>query len=395
MASEYDVAIVGSGCSGLTSAYCLAPDHDVIVIDQDRIGNGTSSRASGVIMTPIDYPTQPEWTENAVSFFEEFDGTNTFDFTEREYVRGVRPENVEGAKDVASRQWVELLDPDEYEKWDQTFAEDAPYEKVLVWDENTGFFDVDTFLPAMEKSCIDQGVEVRPDTTVESVMVEDDEAVGVETEYGTVEADNVVVAAGSGTRSLVEDVLPLPIRKFIWNVAYLDVDLPDGYPMGGDAMEQVYWRPTRDDHLLIGIEHHYGIEPDDVRGKHHMEFGISDGVRRHLQELLGEEVPELLRDVETPDDAVRWEVCPMADCTTPDAKPIIDSPDEGPDDLVVAAGFHGAAVMSSKSIGDAVRSYVTGEEAPFPLENHQLDRFDRRDTDFEFAPMTSWQEHMV
>jgi glycine/D-amino acid oxidase-like deaminating enzyme len=405
--SDYDVIVVGSGVSGLSSAWHMAEDHDVLVIDEDAVGNGTSSRASGVIMTPIDYPEWPEWTEHAVSWFEELDGRGVLNYTEREYVRGIRPEEVEGARDVAKRQWVSLRDPDEYDKWDDTFDDDSPYEKVLVWDENTGYLDVDELLPTLEHMAIQRGAEMRPDTEVEEVLVEDGEAVGVETEWRTVSGDQVVVAAGSGTRPLLSDVLPLPIRKFVWNVAYLDIGLPDDYPMGGDAQEEIYWRPTRDNQLLIGIEHHYGqedkprerregsdrgsaqAEPTGIRGDHHME--IAPG----LENLLNDDVPQLMKHVETADDAVRWEVCPMADSTTPDAKPIIDAPDEGPDDLVVAAGFHGAGVMSTKSIGAAVRSYLTDEECPFPRDPMKLDRFDTRDTDFDFAPMTSWQSHMT
>lgn len=405
--SDFDVAVVGSGVAGLSSAWHMAEDQDVLVVDADRIGNGTSSRASGVIMTPIDYPNQPEWTEHAVDFFKEMNGRGVFEFTEREYVRGVRSEEIEGARDVAERDWVTLRDPDEYAKWDETFDDDSPYEKVLVWDENTGYFDVDEFLPTMERMCVQRGTEFRPDTQVEEVRVEDGEVVGLETEYRTVDADSVVVAAGSGTRPLLEDVLPLPIRRFVWNVAYLDVELPDGYPMGGDAQEEIYWRPTRDNNLLIGIEHYYGndnlprerrstgergakgAEPSSLRGDDHMKMGPE------LEQLLTEDVPELYTHVESAEDAVRWEVCPMADCTTPDASPIIDAPDEGPDDLVVAAGFHGAGVMATKSIGAAVRSFLTDDDCPFPREPHLLDRFDTRDTDFEFAPMSSWQEHMT
>ncbi|MDQ2052175.1 FAD-binding oxidoreductase [Natronolimnohabitans sp. A-GB9] len=405
--TDYDVIVIGSGVSGLSSAWHMAEDHDVLVIDADAIGNGTSSRASGVIMTPIDYPEWPEWTQHAVEWFEKLDGRGVLDYTEREYVRGVRPEEVEGAEEVAERdEWVTLRDPDDYYKWDDTFDEDSPYEKVLVWDEYTGYLDVDQWLPTLQHMCVKRGVEFRPDTTVEEVRVEGGEVVGVETEYRTVDADAVVAAAGSGTRPLLEDVLPLPIRKFVWNVAYLDIGLPDDYPMGGDAQEEIYWRPTRDNQLLIGIEHHYGeedrprerreqddrgdqeAEPDGIRSDHHMEVGPG------LEQLLNEDVPNLLNHVETADDAVRWEVCPMADSTTPDAKPIIDAPEEGPDDLVVAAGFHGAGVMATKSIGAAVRSYLTDDECPFPRDPMKLDRFDTRDTDFEFAPMTSWQEHM-
>ncbi|WP_049901417.1 NAD(P)/FAD-dependent oxidoreductase [Halococcus agarilyticus] len=404
--SEFDVVIVGSGVAGLSSAWHLAPDHDVLVVDGDRIGNGTSSRASGVITTPVDYPEQPEWARHAVEFFEEMDGTGVFEYTEREFVRGVRTGEIERAETVAEREWVTLREPGEYDRWNETFDDDSPYEKVLVWDEYTGYFDIDEWLSTLQRLCVERGVEFRPDTLVESVCVENGAAVGVETEYQRVDAESVVVAAGSGTRPLLADVLPLPIRKFVWNVAYLDVELPDEYPMGGDWQEQCYWRPTRDDHLIVGIEHYYGdealdrgphsstrngaegaqeAEPSGVRGEDHEQIGP------RLERLLNEDLPELLAHVDPADDVVRWEVCPMADCTTPDARPIVDAPDEGPDGLAVAAGFHGAGVMATKSIGAAVRSFLTDEACPFPRDPHRLDRFDTRDTDFDFAPMASWQ----
>ncbi|MFC6941132.1 NAD(P)/FAD-dependent oxidoreductase [Salinirubellus sp. GCM10025818] len=367
---SYDVAIVGSGVAGLASAYRLAPDHDVLVVDRDAIGSGTSSRASGVITTPVDYPGQPEWSEHALAFFRELDGTGVFEWTEREFVRGVRPADVEAARESARAEGISLVDRAAY---DEVFAEDAPYERALVW-EGTGFFDVDEFLATMQRECASRGVEFRPDTAVEAVHVEDGVATGVETEYGSVEADSVVVAAGSGTRPLLADVLGLPLRKFTWNVAYLDADLPEGYPMAGDPVLQCYWRRTRDGHLLVGVQHEYEGPPEDER-----EVGPE------IETLLGEAFPTIAAHGDS--EVVRYEVCPMADTTTPDANPIVDAPAEGPANLVIAAGFHGAGVMASDSIGTAVRSLLTGEDAPFPIDPFRLDRFDTRSTDFPFRSL--------
>lgn len=373
----YDTVIVGSGVAGLTAAYRLAPDHDVLVVDRAGIGEGTSSRASGVITAPVDYPDQPEWSAHATEFFRELDGTGTFEWTQREYVRGVRPEDMESSEETARADGVELVDVDEY---DHVFDADAPYEQVLVW-EDTGFFDVDDFLATMHREAADRGVEFRPDTTVESVLVEDGAAVGVETEFGAVEADAVVVATGSATRDLLIDVLPLPIKKFTWNVAYLDAGLAEGYPMGGDARLGAYWRRTRDAHLLVGVEHRYESQPAGAEA----ERAIGD----KLTAFLSDHLPGLLADVDGSTDVVRYEVCPMADATTPDATAIIDAPDEGPADLLVAAGFHGAGVMAADSIGTAVRALLTDEEAPFSLDPFRLDRFDTRGTDFEFSTLFS------
>ena len=369
---SYDVVIVGSGVAGLASAYRLAPDHEVLVVDRDAIGNGTSSRASGVITTPVDYPDQPEWSRHAIEFFRDLDETGVFEWTDREYVRGVRPADVEQAERRAEADGISLVDRDEYEGY---FAADAPYERALVWAD-TGYFDADEFLATMHRECVRRGVEFRPDTAVTSVTVQSGAATGVETEYVSVDTGAVVVAAGSATGPLLADVLPLPLRKFTWNVAYLNADLPAGYPMGGEPGLGVYWRGTRDGQLLVGTEHRYADPPDDER-----EIGAE------LDRLLDDELPELLGHVGPDTDIVRYECCPMADTTTPDARAIIDAPAEGPDDLVVVAGFHGAGVMAAASIGTAVRAHLTDDVAPFPLEPFALTRFETHRTDFPFRSM--------
>ena len=342
----YDTVIVGSGIAGLSAALRLALDHDVVVVDRAGIGEGTSSRASGVMTAPVDYPDQPGWAEHTTEFFRDLDGTGTFEWTDRNYVRGVRPEDLDRAEEAAEADGVSL---------------------------------VDDLLATMYSQARREGVEFRPDTTVTSVSVENGAVTGIETEYGSVEAETVVAAAGSGTRDLLADVLELPIRKFTWNVAYLEVDLEEGYPMGGDPNFGVYWRGTDDGHLLVGLEHRYASEPPEEE----QAFG------GRLDPFVSEELGGLLAAVDPDSEVVRYEVCPMADSTTPDAKGIIDAPAEGPDGLVIAAGFHGAGVMATGSIGTAVRSLVTGEPAPFDLDPFELDRFDTRGTDFEFASLFS------
>ncbi|WP_458188804.1 NAD(P)/FAD-dependent oxidoreductase [Haladaptatus sp. NG-WS-4] len=238
---SYDVIIVGSGCAGLSAAYRLAPDHDVLIVDRAGIGEGTSSRASGVITAPVDYPDLPEWSAHATEFFRELDGTGTFTWTDRPYVRGVRPEDVDESETYAEPDDVSLVDAAEY---DNVFDADAPYSHALVW-EDCGYCDVDEFLATLHKEATDRGAEFRPDTTVESVIVEDGAVIGVETTFGEARADTVVVAAG----------------------------------------------------------------------------------------------------------------------------------------------FHGAGVMATDSIGTAIRARVTGEDAPFSLAPFRLDRFDTRDTDFPFSTL--------
>lgn len=367
-----DIVIVGAGVAGLAAAYRLAPDHDVVLVDRDAIGGGTSSRASGVITTPVDYPDQPKWAETALEFFRELDGTGVFEWTDREFVRGVRPGDYQAAKRRAADSGVRLEDVDGYA---DVFVESAPYEHVLVW-EGTGYIDAAAFLATMHRECAHRGVELRPDNAVEAISVDDGSVAGVETAFGEIEADHVVVSAGSATRALLADLVPLPLRKFTWNVAYLDAPLPAGYPMGGDATVGAYWRATRDGQLLVGTEHQFTDEPAQ-------EAVVGDRIERIIRDVL----PGLLRHVSADTNVIRYECCPMADTTTPDGRAVIDTPPDGPHGLVVAAGFHGAGVMAADSIGRAVRSLVVDEPTPFPLAPFALDRFNTRETDFRFVSL--------
>lgn len=50
------VVVVGGGVTGTASAYMLAEDHDVTVIDKGMIAGDTTARASGFLATPPTFP---------------------------------------------------------------------------------------------------------------------------------------------------------------------------------------------------------------------------------------------------------------------------------------------------------------------------------------------------
>lgn len=104
--------------------------------------------------------------------------------------------------------------------------------------------------------------------------------------------------------------------------------------------------------------------------------GITDDFRRHVSET----VPEFLPGFESARVVDGWS---GVDAGTPDARAILDAPDDGPDGLVVATGFNGIGMVYSPTAAAAVRSLVTGGECPFALKPFALDRFESGSLDFD------------
>lgn len=385
--STYDVVIVGAGVAGCISAHELARDHDVLVVDKGQVAGGTTGRSSGLITITTDILVPraerldvPEMAAHVSDYVRELDGTGEFEFVDRPGVELVPSDQEESARAyVADLQAdglaVTYLEPDELEdRFPATFVMDAFAGAVLY--EDVGWVDPYTYTTTLQEEAESRGAEFRTGITVEGVAVDDGVVTGVDTEGGHVEANHVVVAAGWRTRDLLADVIEIPVRPFRIQIVTLDPgrDLGDEYPMAWDARTDLYWRPDGAGDVHVGGGEYTLDEPASA----------SEDVDEWYVDLVAETLPECLHGFETAGIAESW-AC--IDGASPDAVGIVDAPDDAPDGLVVATGFHGLGMMFSPITGTAVRSLVTGEEVPFSLDGIALDRFDSRDVDFEFQPI--------
>jgi glycine/D-amino acid oxidase-like deaminating enzyme len=385
--TDYDVVVVGAGVAGCISAYTLAPDHDVLVVDAGQVAAETTGRSSGLITITTDILVPradqldvPEMATHVNEFVREFDGTGEFSFVERPGVELVPADQVETA-----RAYVADLQDDGL---DVTYLEpaalEAHYPGVFERDafagavryEDVGWVDPYTYATTLAGEAEARGATVRTGVAVEAVTTEDGAVTGVETETGHVSADHVVVAAGWRTRDLVAEHVELPVRPFRIQIVTLDPgwDLGADYPMAWDARTDLYWRPDAAGHVHVGGGEYTIDDPD----------AVSEDVDEWYVDLVADTLPACLADFDRAGIADSW-AC--IDGATPDAVGIVDAPDDAPDGLVVATGFHGLGMMFSPVTGTAVRSLVTGEDAPFSLDGIALDRFDSRGVDFEFQPI--------
>jgi len=366
------VVVVGAGVSGLAIARELAPDHEVVVLDKGGVAADTTSRASGMISLAIE-PLPEAWIEFALSTYRDLDGEGIFAYTERETVRLV-PSGGGGDDEEHDPEGGTALSVDELrERYPGHYGDLTGYDGGLV-HEGTGFLDVPDYAMTLKWLAERHGARIYRDHEVTGLRVDDGAVAGVDTTYGGVDADHVVFATGWRAREQLSEHVELPVRPMRWNALVLDAQSADvaGAPLGSDPKHRSYWRPTRTGDLLVGGNEHLVEDPE----------GTEMAVQESFRDLVREQLVPMLAGV---DGTVRRaDCCPTADTASPDGRPIVDAPAEAPDGLVVATGVHGRGVMLSPVTGRAVRSLVTGEDAPFPMDPLRVDRFDDRSADFEY-----------
>ncbi len=385
---NYDVIIVGGGISGCSSALHLADDHDVLLLEKGQIAGDASGKASGVITFSAQRSTLPEFVDYSLSFFRTYDGTEHFEFTERNAVELIPPEMERQARERASAAAdhgfpLEFLDVERLE---------ADYPGVFDLDgfiggieyRDTGFVDPYTCTTSYKSDAEANGAEFRTGVDVTKIRSSDGSVDGIETDSGErIDADAVVCAAGWGTRKLLSEIVEVPVRPFRYQAVDLqpDRELGEAYPIGMDPVTGFYWRPQHDGTLHVGGGEYVVSNPGGVR----------NSVKESFRREIATQVPTLLKGFDS-SEITSEDTCPTGDAATPDSLPIIDTPTDGPNGLVVVTGMHGYGIMSSPSAGKAVRALLTDEPSPFPLESYALGRFESNADDFALVSLAEKRE---
>jgi glycine/D-amino acid oxidase-like deaminating enzyme len=254
--------IIGGGVIGLSTAYHLARKGAgrVILLDKGPVGDGSSSRAAGIItgllwsetgvrVRKLSLARFRELSEELESYqFQAVGCLNLFDpptWPERAallplYDRLDAPYEILDAGEMR-RRWPQLRPRDEW---------------IGLHDPLGGYSEPDDYIPALARACRALGVEIREREQVTDFILRGGRAAGVRTAGGTIEADAVVSTVYSWTNRLFERLgMQLPVKAFV-HQRYVTAPLatPPGIPAVNANPLGGYIRPASGGRMLLGVE---------------------------------------------------------------------------------------------------------------------------------------------
>ncbi|MFB6184227.1 MAG: NAD(P)/FAD-dependent oxidoreductase [Haloarculaceae archaeon] len=377
---EADVVVVGGGIMGTSTAFFLTrrTERDVVLIERDEIASGSSGDSSAIVRHHYGpqriYSELAKWSHDFYRSFEAETGERIA-YAPNPMIR-LGPTDSD-AEDYARAGYDVLESLDLPASWYEGDELDEQYPMLAlddvdfaVSDDDSGYSDGTDVAGGFARAAQQQGATVVTGVAVEDVAVEDDAVTAVRTTDGTVETDDVVLAAGPWTPRIAETVgLDVPIVPTREQVVVLDPpstyvdEYPDLLPSAGAPGGDWYIRPDFGDGILVAT-HHTGEEVDP---DHYDERPDRETVLE-LSERLQSFVPEL-------DDArVRGQYCGVYS-TTPDHDFIVDQ--AGPEGCYIGCGFSGHGFKHAPGVGRMLADLVVdGDTDVVDVEFFSYDRFE-------------------
>lgn len=377
--SSSTAIIIGGGVIGLSTAYHLAKKNfgNIILLEKNTVGDGSSSRAGGIITGLLWTKTGIEARKISLQLYQELSldlarygyqfqnvgCLNLFDsatWSEREKLLSLYddcavPYEVIDAKEIRYR-WPELTPSDDV---------------IGLHDPLGGYSEPDDYIPALTQQCRHLGVDIREQQLVTDFLLKNGQVRGVITPQGQLEADLVICTAHTWTmKLLLSQNQQLPIKSFVHQrylttarPAPINIPAVNANPQGG------YMRPATGSRILVGgetEERQEFITPSlDFRmtGLDAPE-GYSDTLRQNMIPLL----PQL--------SATQWESEKIGLLSfSMDGEPILGAAPQLPR-LFIGAAFHSGGFAYNPVAGQLLAELVIDGQTSIDIQAFSPTRFD-------------------
>jgi len=373
--SRADVIVIGAGVQGSSLAFHLAARGvDVLVLERDAAGGGSTGRSSGFVRTHYDLASEAALAWASLPYFEHWSdmvGAGDCGFVDCGFVQLVPPAmsghlraNVEMLQGVGVE--TRTIGPDEVAQLVPGIVTDDI--EVAAYEPRSGYADPAGTATGLMAATRGLGARLEQGCRVTAVTTEDDHVTGVDTDQGHYEAPVVVNAAGPWAAELAETVgLSPPIKVWRHDTFYLG--LPPGrdhhFPIVLDHARKVYFRPEGTEQILVGLE-----TANEMGGSPDRPFGaIGADETEELIIRVCERIPWMeegtLRSAHGGQDGM-----------TPDQRAIIDR--VGPRGHYLLCGFSGSGFKTAPAIGLGLAELILdGQATSVDISPYTLDRFDR------------------
>jgi sarcosine oxidase subunit beta len=271
------IVIIGGGVNGLSTAYQLARRgaRDVIVLERQWLGSGASGKTGALVRCHYANVPEAQLTHESMRIFRNWDdevGAGSCGFSPVGFIQVVAPEHEDRLRaNVADQQALgihtSIVDRNDLREIEPfLYTDDLT---VAAFEPGSGYADPNATLHGFATAARDLGVRIFEETPVASVKTDGDRVTGVETPYGTIATDTVVVIAGSWAdrllRPLGYDVHLSPSRTQVVLFRQPPRLEARGHRVVIDAINHSWIRPEGGYCTLIGAERSvYDTNPDEL-----------------------------------------------------------------------------------------------------------------------------------
>jgi glycine cleavage system aminomethyltransferase T/glycine/D-amino acid oxidase-like deaminating enzyme len=389
--------ILGAGIVGNSLTYHLAEQgrDDILLVDKGPLPDpgGSTGHASNFLM-PVEH--SKEMTHLTRESIEQYRDMDTFE--ESGGIEVARTdERVEELKRrvQSAKAWgepCELLTPEEVEELVPYVNTDII--KAGFYSKGAGTCDplrAGEVMRARADHATEGGLTLSPNTEVLDIHVERGEVQAVETDRGTVGADEVVIAAGLWSPKLAEMAgVDIPLTPAVHQMVsvgpisyFEDYEGEISFPVVRDMDTQMYERQHGND-MEVGSYQHRPIlwDVEDIPSIDEAPLSptqppLTDDAFEQSMENALEIVPELLDD---PEAGIRHEIDGLLS-VTPDGAPLL-GPLQDVDGLWSAAAVW---IKEAPAIGEALAQWMTRGWSDIDLHSSNVNRVKEWGTSREFV----------
>ncbi|HEY6959554.1 MAG TPA: FAD-dependent oxidoreductase [Candidatus Limnocylindria bacterium] len=368
-----EVVIVGGGILGASIAYHLASKgiHDVIVVERDRLGSGSTSKNAGGVRLQFSSEINVRLSQRSIPHFERFADEMGVDpeFHQTGYLFLITTDRDVDAFDRSLALWSRLGVPARrvdaagaHEIFPQIRTDDVRFATFCPKD---GYLDPTSLLHGYVARAREKGVRFREEERVTSIERDAGHLSAVRTTKGTISCGMLVNAAGPWAgqvgKLLGMDIPITPLRRQIF-VTDPVPEIEHDFPLTVEMATTFYFH-RESGGVLMGM-----ADPADGPG-------FDDSVNWDFLPTIVERALDRMPVLERASVKTGWAGFYE---DTPDKHPILGRVAAVPG-LVVAAGFSGHGLMHAPAAGEAVAELIVDGRTTLDISRLAYERFESGD----------------